>query len=109
MLESDSVDIRQTDVSVLGRITEWNKVINMALLWDIPVAPHAVHEIHAHLTAACPGNQIFTLEYFDTTGDTFNYGKLLKETLKVKEGFYNYLTGQEWGQNLMRRYLISMK
>jgi L-alanine-DL-glutamate epimerase-like enolase superfamily enzyme len=61
LLESDSVDIWQPDVSVLGGITEWNKIMNLALLWDMPVAPHAVHEIHVHLAAACPGSQIFTL------------------------------------------------
>jgi len=110
LLESDSVDIWQPDVSVLGGITEWNKVMNMALLWDIPVAPHAVHEIHAHLAAACPGNQIYTLEYFDTTGDTFNYGKLLKKPLKAKDGYLQLSdepgVGVEFNEELVENYEV---
>lgn len=87
LLESKAVDIWQPDATVLGGITEYNKVINMASIWDIPVAPHVMHEIHIHLAAACPESQGFILEYFDTTGDTINYGKLLKKPLKAKNGY----------------------
>jgi len=86
MLENQSSDIWQPDVTVLGGVTEWKKVINLASVWNIPVAPHAMHEIHAQLAAALPPQQSFVLEYFDTTGDIVNYGKLLKNSLKHNEG-----------------------
>jgi len=87
MLESNSSDIWQPDVTVLGGITEWKKIITMASIWNIPVAPHAMHEIHTQLAASLPDPQSFILEYFDTTGDIVNYGKLLKKTLKHKNGY----------------------
>jgi len=111
ILESNSCDIWQPDVTVLGGITEWKKIITMASIWNIPVAPHAMHEIHTQLAASLPDPQSFVLEYFDTTGDIVNYGKLLKKPLKHKNGFL-YVTeepgvGMEFDEQKVNDYKIN--
>lgn len=108
LLESDSTDIWQPDVTVVGGITEFKKVISLASIWNIPVAPHAMHEVHSQLAAAFPASLSYILEYFDTTGDIINYGKLLKNPLKAKKGFV-YASekpgvGIEFDEDLINKY-----
>jgi L-alanine-DL-glutamate epimerase-like enolase superfamily enzyme len=110
LLDSNSFDIWQPDVAVLGGITEWIKVMAMALIWNIPVAPHALHEIHLQLAAACPESQVYVIEYLDTTGDVFNYGKLLKKPLKAKKGYLHVPedpgVGIEFDEALIDQYEV---
>jgi len=87
LLETNSCDIWQPDVTVLGGVSEWNKILTIASIWKIPVAPHAMHEIHSQLAAANPNSETYIVEYFDTTGDIVNYGKLLKNNCMAKDGF----------------------
>ncbi|MCX5910142.1 MAG: mandelate racemase/muconate lactonizing enzyme family protein [Deltaproteobacteria bacterium] len=108
LLETQAADIWQTDVVVVGGITEFRRVMALASAWNIPVAPHAMHEIHGQLAASSP--EIFILEYFDTTGDIVNYGKLLKNPLKAKAGFVEVPedpgVGMIWDEDLIAKYEI---
>ena len=110
LLESNAADIWMPDVTVVGGITEWRKVITIANTWNIPVSPHAFHEIHVQLAASCPDSDSFILEYFDTTSDILNYGKLLKKPLKAKDGFL-YVPeepgiGIDFNEDLIAKYEI---
>lgn len=87
LLDSNSCDIWQPDVTVLGGISEWNKIVTIASVWGIAIAPHAMHEIHSQLVAASPNSDPYIVEYFDTKGDIVNYGKLLKNNCVAKDGF----------------------
>lgn len=108
LLENKTTDIWQPDVTVVGGITEFKKVISLASIYNIPIAPHAMHEIHSQLAAAFPDSLSYILEYFDTTADIINYGKLLKEPLQAEEGFVNVSekpgVGIEFDEDLLNKY-----
>ena len=42
------------DAQVLGGITEWKKVADLAMSSHVLLAPHGDQEIHAHLVASVP-------------------------------------------------------
>lgn len=106
LLETRVADIWQTDVVIVGGITEFRRVMALANTFEIPVAPHAMHEIHTQLAASFP--EIFILEYFDTTGDIVKYGKLLKKPLKANNGFLQVPeapgVGMEWDEDLIAKF-----
>ena len=43
---------------VLGGITEWKRVADLAAAHDIPVAPHGNQFLHIHLITAVPNGLI---------------------------------------------------
>ena len=51
------------DAQVLGGITEWKKVADLAMSSHVLLAPHGDQEIHAHLVASVPNGLI--AEYYD--------------------------------------------
>ncbi|MGM0602070.1 MAG: mandelate racemase/muconate lactonizing enzyme family protein [Bacillota bacterium] len=110
LLDEDCADIWQPDVTVVGGITEWKKIISLAQIYNIPVAPHTMHEVHIHLAAAYPDPYPFIIEYFDTTGDIFNYGKLLKNPLKAEDGYIEVPdeigAGMNFDEELLTKYEI---
>lgn len=55
LLESEAVDIVQPDVGHVGGITEWLRVWALARAYGIPVSPHLMPIVSAHLVAAKPG------------------------------------------------------
>lgn len=55
--------VLNADAQVLGGITEWKKVADLAAAYDIPVAPHGSQEVHIHLVTAIPNGLI--LEYYN--------------------------------------------
>jgi len=54
LLENELVDIVQPDVAHVGGISEWLKVWAMARNYGVPVSPHMVPIVSAHLVAAKP-------------------------------------------------------
>ncbi|MBL7118423.1 mandelate racemase/muconate lactonizing enzyme family protein [Candidatus Bathyarchaeota archaeon] len=61
-----AVDIVQADATRVGGITEWIKIASYAEAWNLPMAPHARPDVHAHLAAAIPNGlivEVFTLEF----------------------------------------------
>ncbi|MEM4287853.1 MAG: enolase C-terminal domain-like protein [Candidatus Caldarchaeum sp.] len=79
LLCKEAVDIVQPDVMFCGGITEWLKIAEMAEAFNIPVAPHAAHDVHAHLVAAVPNG--LTVKYFLCESDMMLY----QETLEPEE------------------------
>jgi len=58
LIERKAVDIVQADVTKVGGITEWMKVAAIAEAWGLPMAPHAISQIHTPLVAAIPNGLI---------------------------------------------------
>jgi len=79
ILDAGAAQILNADAQVLGGITEWKKVADLAMASHILVAPHGDQEIHAHLVSAIPNGLI--VEYYD------NNLNALKEKM-----FTNHLT-----------------
>ena len=73
LILNQAVDIMQLDGARAGGYTEMLKIAAIAQAWNIPVAPHAMENIHLHLVAAVP-NALFVerLLLFETlTANTF--------------------------------------
>jgi len=63
ILDASAAQVLNADAQVLGGITEWKKVADLAMASHILVAPHGDQEIHAHLVSAVPNGLI--VEYYD--------------------------------------------
>lgn len=75
LIDKQAGMILNADAQVLGGITEWKKVADLAMASHILMAPHGDQEIHMHLVAAVPNGLI--AEYYDN-----NTNALLKEMFK---------------------------
>jgi D-arabinonate dehydratase len=85
LIERKAVDIVQADDSKVGGITEWIKVATYAEAWNLPMAPHARPDIHAHLTAAVPNGLI--VEVFTTEFDPLQFDYWVNPWHKPKNGY----------------------
>jgi D-arabinonate dehydratase len=83
-IEHGSAQILQTDATVVGGITEWRRVAAMAAGWNLPMAPHWVPDVHAHLLASIPNG--WTAEYFLPEAGILNFEQLLENPLHVNNG-----------------------
>jgi L-alanine-DL-glutamate epimerase-like enolase superfamily enzyme len=54
LILANAVDVLQLDGARAGGYTEMLKVAAIAQAWNIPIAPHAMENIHLHLAAAVP-------------------------------------------------------
>lgn len=63
LIQNHCAQILNADAQVLGGITEWKKVADLAMASHILVAPHGDQEIHTHLVSAIPNGLI--VEYYD--------------------------------------------
>lgn len=72
LIDNHVAQIINADAQVLGGITEWKKVADLAIAAHVLVAPHGDQEIHAHLVSSIPNGLI--AEYYDN-----NTNALLKE------------------------------
>jgi L-alanine-DL-glutamate epimerase-like enolase superfamily enzyme len=68
LISGGGVDIVQPDVARMGGITEWLKVAHMAHAFDLPVAPHAMEQVHLHLACATPNLKL--VESLDFLAET---------------------------------------
>jgi len=58
LFQRRAVSFVQADVNRVGGITEWMKVAHMAQAYNLPMCPHGLEEVHAHLTCAVPNGYI---------------------------------------------------
>jgi L-alanine-DL-glutamate epimerase-like enolase superfamily enzyme len=73
----------QTDATVCGGITEFQKIASLAKTHNIPVAPHWFADLHVHLVASTVNATM--VEFFpDTT--ILNFMRLLKKSIQARDG-----------------------
>jgi len=84
LLREDAVGIVQPDATVVGGVTEWLKVANLAASHDVAVAPHYNWDLHVHLLAAVE-NGLF-LEYFYRDSDVKAFDDVLENPLEPEDG-----------------------
>lgn len=72
LIDAHAAQVLNADAEVLGGITEWKKVADLAMASHILIAPHGDQEIHTHLVSAVPNGLI--AEYYDN-----NTNALLKD------------------------------
>lgn len=84
LIDSGAASILQTDVTVVGGLSEWWKVAHMAECRDVPLAPHWVPDIHVHVGAAC--RSVLALEYFHAGVGVLNFDELLSDPLAFEDG-----------------------
>ena len=58
LIARGGADIVQPDVGRVGGVTEWMKVAHMAHAFNLPVAPHAVQQVHLHVACATPNLKV---------------------------------------------------
>ncbi|MGE4584725.1 MAG: mandelate racemase/muconate lactonizing enzyme family protein [Sphaerochaeta sp.] len=63
LMDAHAAQIYNADAQVLGGITEWKKVADLAMANHVMIAPHGDQEIHAQLVSAIPNGLI--VEYYD--------------------------------------------
>jgi len=99
-------DILQPDVTVLGGVTEWLKVVSLINVNNITIAPHAYHALHIHLACAQPG--INLIEYFDPETDAGNIESCFINPPKVNDGYIECPSnpGIDIDEGLLEKYRI---
>jgi L-alanine-DL-glutamate epimerase-like enolase superfamily enzyme len=78
LIEHNSVDFIQPDAPRVGGITQFLKIVTMAEMKQLRMAPHFAMEIHLHLAAAYALEP--WVEHFDWLDPLFN------EHLEIKDG-----------------------
>ena len=56
LIKRCGVRVLNNDVTRTGGVTEWKKVSSMAQVWNLPVIPHGIQEIHVSLCATIPNS-----------------------------------------------------
>jgi len=109
LVERKAASILQPDATVCGGVSEWLKISHMAAAFDIPVAPHYHWDVHTQLCAALP-NAIF-IEYFPASSGVKMFDSLLKDPMKVVDGWIEPRNAPGFGIELdeaaVERYRIA--
>ncbi len=84
LLRENAVEVVQPDVTVVGGVTEWLKVANLAANHDIPVAPHYNWDLHAHLLSTIENG--LWLEYFYRDWDVKVFDDVLEYPMDPEDG-----------------------
>ena len=85
MLTCRAVDILQPDVTVVGGISEWLQVAEIARTSGLKLAPHYFAEVHAQLAGAIP--ETAWIEYFPRYTDIVNFDDVMSTPLRPDGGF----------------------
>jgi L-alanine-DL-glutamate epimerase-like enolase superfamily enzyme len=83
LLKLEAADMLQPDAAVLGGISEFLKVSELASEQAVPLYPHAMHQLHVSLAASL--DIVRMVEYF-SDNSVLNLGKLLKESASAVNG-----------------------
>ena len=84
LIEHKAAAILQPDANIMGGVTEYRKVADLAAAHDLALSPHGGQEVHIHLVAGVPAGLI--LEYYRGTVDPL-WDTKFKHTLKLdKDG-----------------------
>ncbi len=65
LVANKCANVLNADAQVLGGITEWKRVANLAAAYDIPVAPHGNQDVHVHCVASIPNGLILEVGQVD--------------------------------------------
>ena len=84
LLREGAVEVVQPDVSVVGGVTEWMRVANMAACYDVPVAPHYNWDLHIQLLAAIENG--LWIEYFYRDSDVKAFDDVLEHPIEPENG-----------------------
>jgi D-arabinonate dehydratase len=79
LLEESAVEIVQPDATVIGGITEFLRVANLAACYDIPIAPHYNWNLHSQLLASLENG--LWVEYFHRDSDVKAFDDLVNDPL----------------------------
>lgn len=80
IIELHAASVLNADAQVLGGITEWKKVANLASAAHIMIAPHGDQEIHVPLVCAVPNGLI--AEYYDNNTNAL-LSSMFTEIMKI--------------------------
>ena len=83
LLKRQAADMLQPDATVMGGISEFIRVAEMADEHQVPLYPHAMHQLHVSLAAANPITRM--VEYF-TDNSILNLGVLLEDSAPAVNG-----------------------
>jgi D-arabinonate dehydratase len=84
LLREEAVEIVQPDISVVGGVTEWMRVADMAAAENIPVAPHYNWDLHIQLVAAIENG--LWIEYFYRDSDVKAFDDVLENPVEPEDG-----------------------
>lgn len=106
LIDYHVADILQPDVTVLGGVTEWLKVVTLINVNNLTIVPHAYHVIHIHLACAQP--EIDLIEYFDTETDAGTIECVFIDPPKVIDGYIECPSnpGMNIDEDLLEHYKI---
>lgn len=83
LLETGAAAILQPDACVCGGVTEFRRIAATAASFDVTIAPHWFHDLHAHLVAATPNARY--VEYFPDD-QVLNFRRLIDRQVTVVDG-----------------------
>jgi L-alanine-DL-glutamate epimerase-like enolase superfamily enzyme len=84
IISAKAATVIQADVTVVGGITEWQKIAAIAEAADLCLAPHWVPDIHVHLGAS--NDRVIALEYFDESVGVLNFNAIIQNPLEIVDG-----------------------
>jgi len=104
LVDNKCANIFNTDCQIVGGITEWKRVADLAAAYDIPVAPHGSQFLHVHLVTAVPNGLI--LEWLE---HAMGYSEMFMEELPMVDGYVSPPErpglGFEFNFKAMEKYL----
>ncbi|MCY3801503.1 MAG: mandelate racemase/muconate lactonizing enzyme family protein [Chloroflexi bacterium] len=80
LIQHRAASILQPDANIMGGVTEFRKVADLAAAYDLAVSPHGSQDVHIHLVTGTPTGLI--LEYYRDTVDPM-WDTKFKETLRL--------------------------
>ena len=83
ILDKKAAAILQADAIVCGGVSEWRRIAATASSYGVPVAPHAWHDVHAHLVASAT-NASFVEFMPDST--IVNFRDIIDHQMELEAG-----------------------
>ncbi|MDB5806676.1 MAG: putative mandelate racemase/muconate lactonizing enzyme family protein [Betaproteobacteria bacterium] len=83
LINSGAATVLQTDATVCGGITEFRRIVATADSHGLTVAPHAWHDVHAHLVASTPNA---TYVEWMPDDSIVNFRRLIDSQLEARDG-----------------------
>jgi D-arabinonate dehydratase len=84
LIEKEALDVVQPNASCTGGITEWLKIYHLATLYNLPVSPWNLQQIHLHLATGLAN--VKWIEYFTPDRSTFQNSLLTGPRLQEVKG-----------------------
>jgi D-arabinonate dehydratase len=84
LLQPRALDVLRHDATLVGGISEWNKVAALGLAANVTLFPHWFPEVHVHLAAAWPHCR--GVELIDPATGVMNLHELMRNPLRAEGG-----------------------